>query len=360
MSLLARSVLMVVGTLAPLATTLAAEEFEQRQVVFRGAGDTSLSGTLLVPKGAPRSRFGAVVLLSGSGPTDRDGNQAPALVTDLLKQIAEGLAGHGVASLRFDKRGMHANAKERPQDPAQLAGFFAWENFVADAVAAYKFLRTQPEVQGGRVGFLGHSEGGVLALLAADELTAEGASPAALVLLSTPGRSLDAIIDEQLTRLLKIQGASDEQSRYFVDENARIVQSIRETGKVPDKVPMGLKALYPAYLGGFLQSTFATDPCRFAARYAGPVLVVSGAKDVQVSPERDAAALDAALKSRKPDDHRLVIVPDASHNLKAVKTENEPGFVGDIVPGIVEGMAGWLTARLKDPAKAQPTEPAKK
>ena len=116
-----------------------------------------------------------MVLLPGSGPTDRDGNQPPAVVTDLLKQMpATRAPWRGVVA--FDKRGMHANAAEVPKERTQWGDFFSFENFVADAASAYQFLRAQPEIQPGHVGFLGHSEGGLLALVAAHDLAAKGSA----------------------------------------------------------------------------------------------------------------------------------------------------------------------------------------
>jgi uncharacterized protein len=316
------------------------------QVSFNGAGGTKLSGTLVVPKQTPDARSPAMVLVAGSGPTDRNGNQPPLLVTDLLQQIATALARHGVASLRYDKRGMHANAGELPKDLSQYGEFFSWENFVGDVEAACQFLRQRPEIDAERVGILGHSEGGVLALSLDAKPTAGGARPAALVLVSTPGRPLDAVVHDQLVRLLAQQKATPEQTKFFLEADARIVQAIKETGKVPLDVPAGLAALYPSYLGRFLQSNFATDPGKIAARTVAPVLVIAGEKDIQVSPERDSQALAAALSTRTLDDHKLLVVPGASHNLKPVKDDAEAGFAGHVPADVLDQIGQWAAAKL--------------
>jgi pimeloyl-ACP methyl ester carboxylesterase len=244
---------------------------------------------------------------------------------------------------------MYANAAELPKDKAQLGDFFTWEAFVGDVAAAAQFLGKQPKIRDGRIGIIGHSEGGLLALVAAAELEKQNQSPAALVLLSTPGRLPEKYISEQLQRLLKIQGATAEQTKYFLDENARITKLINEAGQIPADVPPGLKALYPAYLSKFLHSEFALDPAKSAAAFRGPVLVIAGEKDVQVSAERDAPELDAALKTRQNDDHMLVVIRGASHNLKPVKTDEEPGFAGDVAPGVLDKLGTWLTAKLGVP-----------
>jgi pimeloyl-ACP methyl ester carboxylesterase len=130
-------------------------------------------------------------------------------------------------------------------------------------------------------------------------------------------------------------------------ENARITKIVRETGVVPPDVPKGLAALYPAYLGKFLHSELAVDPSAYAGRFAGPVLLVIGEKDAQVSPERDAKRLEAALKLRKQSDYRLVVVPGASHNLKAVESDSDAGFSGPVAPMALEAIRSWTALKLR-------------
>lgn len=317
----------------------------EREVVFKGEGGTSLAGTFQFPEESAGSKVPALVLLAGSGPTDRDGNQPPMMTTDLLKQIAQALAKRGVATLRFDKRGMYANAAELPKERSEYGDFFAWENFVGDAAASYRFLREQPEVDPARVGLLGHSEGGLLALAAARAPGAE-APPAVLILVSTPGRPIEEVIADQLRRLLKQQGATPEQADFFLTANHRISGAIRDTGQVPLDVPAGLAALYPSYLGKFLKSELAVDPCQLAVEFRGPILIVNGEEDTQVSPQLDALALDRVLKGRPNDDHALVIVPNASHNLKIIKGPEDVGVAGEVPPDVLDRLGAWTVAKL--------------
>jgi dienelactone hydrolase len=267
-------------------------------------------------------------------------------MTDLLKQIALKLADRGIATLRFDKRGMYANAAELPKDKAKYGDFFTWENFVGDAVSAVKFLREQPEIDPDRVGILGHSEGGLLALEAARALQSEHHPLAVLTLISTPGRPIDAVITDQLKGLLARQGATPQQAEYFLGENVRITRAILQSGNVPPDVPAGLSALYPPYLGKFLHSEMELDPCKTLADFSGPVLIVAGSADAQVSPDRDAKALDAALAARKDDVHMLSIIPDASHNLKVIKNPGDPGLEGPVSPAAIDQLQNWLLTNL--------------
>jgi dienelactone hydrolase len=336
---------LLIGLIGLIAGPLgAAGAISERAVNFQGAGGTVLAGTLQLPSGDGRAP--ALVLLAGSGPTDRDGNQPPALITDLLKQIAQKLADRGIATLRFDKRGMYANASELPKDQAKFGDFFTWENFVGDAVSAVKFLRQQPEVDPNRVGILGHSEGGLLALEAARALKGEHHPPAILILISAPGRPIDAVITDQLKRLLALQGATPQQTEYFLSENARITRAILQSGDVPPDVPAGLSSLYPPYLGKFLQSEMELVPCKTIADFSGPVLIMAGSADTQVSPDRDAKALDAALAARKDGIHTLSIIPNASHNLKVLKNPSDPAFEGPVASTAIDQLQQWLLTNL--------------
>jgi hypothetical protein len=323
-----------------------------REVTFTGAGGVRLAGTLTLPPAVAGKnvRFPALVLIAGSGPTDRDGNQGEALRTDLLRQAAELLAGIGVAALRYDKRGISASQKLPPAG-SDWAAFAAWENFVGDAEAALACVRLQPEIDAARAGLFGHSEGGLMALHAADRArgSAKAGLPAALVLASTPGRPTDVIVREQLTRILALQKATLEQTKFFLDRNDAIVAAVRATGKVPPDVPPGLAALYPPYLGPFYKSLLALRPTDLAARYTGPVLLLQGAEDVQVSAERDARALDAALAKRRPDRHEMLIAPGVSHNLKPVKGTEDPGFTGPLAPAVAARLRAWAAATLVSP-----------
>ena len=315
-------------------------------VSFPGAGKATIHATLTLPAHPPDARVPALVLIAGSGPVDRDGNVPSALTTDLLKQLANGLAQRGIATLRFDKRGMYANKADWPKDPANWAEFCRWEHFVGDVQAAYQFLDSAPDINPAHVGLLGHSEGGLLALEAVAALHATPHPPSVVILASTPGRPLDAIITDQLTALLKQQGATPEQTKYYLTENTRIARSVRETGHTTD-VPAGLAALYPSYLGPFLQSEFAIDPLKLAAAYPGPVLIIAGEKDAQVSATKDAGALDAALKKRAKDDHQLLLLPETSHHLKTVKAASDPGFSGPLAPDLLDRVAAWAGAKLR-------------
>lgn len=308
-----------------------------KEVTFKGVGGLTLQGTFLAPEKAQRCP--AMLLLPGSGPSDRDGNQLPQLRIDTLKDIAEALAKKGVATLRFDKRAVSSKyAASFPKGLPALDTFFSFDAFVGDAEAAFKFLKGRPEVDPGKVGVLGHSEGGLIALTMAKDV-----HPAALVLVSTAGRNLGTVIVEQVGEGYSSQFRTADQNKKYSDLTKHIVQEIVQTHKVPADVPAEFQSLFPAYLSKYLYSVCTLDPANLAAAYKGPVLVVQGDKDIQVSAKRDAPALMAALAKGSAE---LFLVPDGTHCMKKYVGPADPGFTGPTLPNVLEKIGSWVTKTL--------------
>lgn len=313
-----------------------------QEVAFRGAGDFELKGTLTVPA-KTSGPAPAVLLLPGSGPSDRNANQPPQLITDVLKQIAERLADEGFVTLRFDKRAVHAYASQWPKDLPALNDFFSWENFVADAKAGLDFLRSRPQVDPKRAFILGHSEGGMIAVQIAGDTSGRTDAPYGLVLVATPGRTMDQLIREQVAGSLARAGIVDSMAKPYTDYVDAAIRQIKKDGTVPPDPPPGLGPLFPPSALKLLRAYFTVEPARLASKFAGPVLVVQGEKDIQVSPIRDAPPLMEALKARGKGSAELFIVPSASHNLKSVGDPNkEPAFAGPIVPEAMNKIVDWL------------------
>lgn len=314
----------------------------EQSVTFRGSGNVPLTGTLTLPTSArPNQGFPAILVIQGSGPTDRDGNQRPAIVTDLERQIAELFAAEGIASLRYDKRGMHANRHTLPTDAKDLPGFFAWSAFLDDARSALRFLSEQPGIDRGRVGVLGHSEGGLFALA----LGESGVQPKLLVLASTPARPLGDVIHEQISRALDHQRASATQRSFFLDADLRVQAQIRETGQVPPDVPGGIVAFYPPYLGPYLKSALQFDPVAIVTRLRTPTLAIYGGADVQVSATRDAPLMSSSLAGRN-DGSKVIVAPNVSHNLKTLTNADDSGFAGPINEAVSRELVAWLRGAL--------------
>ena len=318
-------------------------EIREREVYFKGTNDVTLSGTLSLP--ASSGKFPAILFISGSGPTDRDGNSSGGVKTDLFKLLATSLAKNGIASLRFDKRVTGNARKLIPRTQNELSEYCSWEYFVGDAEEAFRFLQKQPEIVAKSTGIFGHSEGGMLALQMSNELKSN--PPAVLVIAGTPGRKIDVILHDQLSLIMMNQKAPPETAAMILKKNAEICDAIRKTGVVPNDVPPGLAALYPAYLGKFLHSELAFDPIACASSYEGAVLILQGEKDFQVSATLDAPLLEKALKKRVNGRQELFIAPGASHNLKAHKSDSDPGFEGAVEPTTLQKLLDWVKSNLK-------------
>lgn len=245
-------------------------------------------GTLLVP--AAERSVPCVLLIAGSGPTDRNGNVAglPG-PNDSLKMLAEGLAANGIATLRYDKRGIGASATA-----GQKEADLRFDAYVADAAAWVQQLRD--DVRFSTVTIAGHSEGSLIGMLAAPKADA-------FVSIAGASKSASAILREQLLTKLPAD---------LLKESDRILAAL-EAGSTADAVPPPLAALYRPSVQPYLISWMKYDPAREVARLAVPVLIVQGTTDVQI-------AVDEAhrLKNANPKAD-VAIIKGMNHVLKAVE-----------------------------------------
>lgn len=272
--------------------------YESTDVRFDN-GDVSLAGTLVVPDGA--GPFPAVVLVSGSGPQDRNdtlvGHQ-PFLV------LADAFARRGIASLRYDDRGVggstgsHAGATT-----ADLA---------TDASAAVAFLDADPRT--GSVGIVGHSEGGIIGPMVAGESEAV----AHVVLLAGPGLPGREVLRRQTEDLMRAAGAPEADIVWQLEWRSQIMdvsasglsddEAAREIGAVasaalanpPDEVteplaPALVDTFVEAFVDPWIRFFLAHDPAPALAALETPVLALVGSLDLQVSAEQNIPALERAL-----------------------------------------------------------------
>jgi hypothetical protein len=314
------------------------------EIEFEGAGGLGLHGTLVLPLECPAGGAPAMLLLPGSGPTDRNGNQKPYLTTDLLKSIAAALAEEGIASVRFDKRASKRyHLQLMMMTVEQQDEFFAWDCFVDDALRALTFLRGHEEVDSDRCGILGHSEGGLIALEAARR-SAPVRPPAALVLASTAGTTMTELLRYQLGRIFEPYG--EDVREKLMAEFERVAAHIVETGTVPDDVPPSLGAFFQKNVADLLSHELALDPAELARKVRGPVLILHGEHDIQVPPKDHVERLAGGLREREKGSVDVVLVPGASHNLKPVGAPEEPGFEGEVVPLALSELRAWLGNEL--------------
>ena len=246
----------------------------------------TLHGSLLLPRGDTPPPV--VLIIAGSGPTDRDGNNPAGGRIDNLKRLALLLANEHIASVRYDKRGVAASQPATP-DERDLSV----ERYVADAVAWGHKLKADPRF--GPLIVLGHSEGALIASLAAEQ-----AGASAVITLAGSGRPVDQVLREQLAQRLK----PDDLTRG----NALIDRL--QAGQTSLDVPGPLREVFRPSVQPYLISLFRQDPAAAFARLKVPALIVQGRNDVQVEVE-DAKRLQAA----KPD-AELVLVDGMNHMLR--------------------------------------------
>lgn len=266
----------------------------------------------------------AALILAGSGPTDRQGNSPGGLNTDSYRLLAEGLADHGVATIRADKRGIGGSSGNGNavtlSDYAEDAG--AW-------VSALK-LRTGAEC----VWLVGHSEGGLIALYVAGQRQ----DLCGLVLLATPGRGFDVILLEQLGAA-PVLAPHMEEIRSFV---ARLkAGDILEEADIPD----ALTPIFPKAVHDYMRELLSFDPVKAAQGVDLPVLVVQGARDLQVTP-KDAEALDGALAMSAQH-----LFPEMTHMLKDAADMTQEANIATytnpdlpLTPGLADKIADFVIA----------------
>ena len=281
-----------------------------------------LAGTLIDPD--PKAP--AIVLIPGSGPTDRDGNNPLGVAGGPYRQLAEALAARGVATLRTDKRGMFGS-KAAVAD----ANAVTITDYAGDARRWIDFLRART----GRrcVWLMGHSEGALVALAAARQ----PAGLCGLILVSGAGRPAGEVIRAQLR-------ANPANAPLLPQGEAAIDQL--EAGKrvTTADLPAPLRPLFNDRVQGFLIDTFAYDPARLIAAVKLPVLIVQGDRDMQV------AASDAELLKQAQPAATLAILPGVNHILRPVSGDDRAANLatyGDATLPIASAVPDTIAAFVK-------------
>ncbi len=274
----------------------------------------ALDAIMTTPAGVERPPV--ALLIAGSGSTDRDGN-GPQLKPATLKKLAEQLAARGIASLRYDKRGARGWKAEfgRPED-------FRFKDYVDDAASLVDFLRGKF----GRIVLVGHSEGGLVAILTARRTPVDR-----LVLLATSARRQGDLLKAQLEK--KLPAAR-------LEPVAKAIDSIM-AGQIVDPPPPELP-IAPSMQPG-IGSAFGEDPIDPLKQITIPILIVGGARDHQIA-RLDLVALGAAAPAAKtlwlPDmNHVLVDVGNEDENLSSYNDSDRP-----LDPDMIDAVAGFIAA----------------
>lgn len=326
--------------------------YQVEEVTFRNEqDDVTLAGTLTIPKDET-STYPAVVLISGSGPQDRD---ETILGHKPFWVIADYFSRNGIAVLRYDEGGV-----------GKSSGTFAEANsgnFAEDVEAAIDFLRGRTEIDAARIGLCGHSEGGLVAPMVA----ARNDHVAFIVLMAGPGVNGEQIVSSQSRLILQASGVNpdeierqSEMQRAFLElakqrplekeaflKNAQkaLEPYLTEEEKSEGRGEQMAEAAFAQLSSPWFQFFMTHEPSENLEKVACPVLAINGELDLQVDPKLNLPAIEAALKRAPTTEFELVELPGLNHLFQKCRTGlvQEYGELEETIhPSALERMTNWI------------------
>lgn len=326
--------------------------YNEEEVSFSSTGGAVLAGTFTYPSSG--ENFPAVVMVTGSGPQNRNEElmgHKPFLV------IADYLTRNGIAVLRYDDRGTNSSTgdyvKATTQDNAD------------DAMAAIDFLKTKKQINPGKIGIIGHSEGGIVAPICA----VKSKDVAFIIMLAGPGVSGDKILLEQTELIAKAENMNEDtlktdlalaEKMYTIikkeKDDKKATEKLKELmlESVPDSLKKDLKTSMQisqqiAVLTSPWMRFFITyDPQKSLKKTKCPVLAFIGEKDLQVPAVQNIPAIESALKKAKNKDFTVKEMPGLNHLFQHC-TSGSPTEYANIEetfsPEVLEMIAKWILKR---------------
>ena len=274
------SLLISISSIA--ATTNDSAFIETPVILHTATGD--IFGTLTMPK-ISNGKLPVALIIAGSGPTDRNGNNS-MMKNESLKMLAYGLANNSIASLRFDKRAI-GESKKAAKTEADLR----FEDYINDAKAWIGILKKDERFS--KIIVIGHSEGSLIGMIAS------ASDVAGYVSIAGAGRSADKIIKEQLAG----------QPQEVKDISFPIIDSL-VAGKTVKNVDQSLYALFRPGVQPYMISWFHYDPQTEIKKLKIPILIIQGTNDIQVS------ETDADLLAKANSNTHLVLIKNMNHIFK--------------------------------------------
>ncbi len=292
--------------------------FTESEITLKTATG-EIYGTLTTPVNAKESPV--VLIIAGSGPTDRDCNSPMGIKTNAYKMLAEGFAANGISTLRYDKRGIAQSKAALPSE--YEIRFEIYINDVADWISLLK-----SDKRFSKIVVLGHSEGSLIGMVAAEKSPVSG-----FISVAGAGSPADTILRSQLKQQLPQQ---------LMEESNKILDTLR-SGKTVSKMNPVLFTLYRPSVQPYLISWIKFDPSVEIKKLTIPVLIVQGTTDIQVSIEDSGL-----LKAAKPD-AKLLILENMNHILKEAEADRQKNIATYTDPGLSlkQGLMEGLTSFIK-------------
>jgi pimeloyl-ACP methyl ester carboxylesterase len=305
----------------------------------------TLAGTLTLPRGP--GPFPSAILISGSGPHDRDESivgHRPFLV------LADHLTRKGIAVLRFDKRGIGKSTGDYANATT--------EDFAADAEVALSYLKTRKEIDPKRTGLIGHSEGGLIAPL----IASRSGGVAWIVLLAGPGLNGEDTLLLQSELILKSSGVDDDQiakTRAFNKQTYALVRQEKDPAALQAKLtdlvqsssmsavlpPAALQSQLRVVASPWFRFFLDYDPVPALQKTTCPVLALTGEKDLQIPARENLPKIQKALQDGGNKDFQATELPGLNHLFQHAPTGsiNEYGSLEEtMAPEALDAVSDWV------------------
>ena len=258
------------------------------ELVSLNRAEVTLYGTLWLPTTNATNTL--AIIIAGSGPTDRNGNNM-YMVNDHLKKLAQAISKEGIATFRYDKRSIGASKSDKVNETN-----LRFTDYVEDAKAWIAYFRKDKRFS--KIVIIGHSEGSTIGALASIDADA-------FISIAGPGRKADEVLKEQLKAYPNIYGAAE-----------KIIDSLNQDFTVK-QVPAPLMSLFRPSVQPYITSWFKISPIAAVQALSIPILVLQGSSDLQVG-VKDAELLAAANKKA-----RLSVIPNMNHIFVAINGDEQ-------------------------------------
>lgn len=340
-------------------TTTVIKPYIEEEVSFTN-GDIKLAGTLSYP--FKEGNFPAVILITGSGAQNRD---EEIVGFKLFGKIADYLTRNGIAVLRCDDRGVGGSTGNVSESTT--------EDFATDVLAGVEFLKTKQNIDKNRIGLFGHSEGGIVAPIAASQSN----DVKFIILMSGPGVPGDQIINHQIKKIMQAEGAPDSIIERESNANIHMIKAfkqnlpieelkeiLRQQSKIEFERLSAEDKKNIADINATIESTTTQklmqmnnnwfrffvnyDPGPTLQNVSCPVLVLFGGKDTQVDIEQNRAPIENNLKLGGNNKFETVVFPDANHLYQSANTGGLSEYAKlkkEFVPGFLEKITSWILER---------------